>query len=104
MCILIIYCRRSRLLSKSWEDIQIRTFTRWCNKYLERVKQRIDNLETDLSDGLKLIALVQALAKKKIPGDRKKPITTVFQLENVSLVLQFLQNENVEVAGIGKYL
>ena len=56
-----------------WKRIQQNTFTRWCNEHLRKVDQRIDNLETDLSDGLLLIQLVQVLSHKRLPKWNKKP-------------------------------
>lgn len=38
-----------------WKRIQQNTFTRWANEHLKTVNKHIGNLETDLSDGLRLI-------------------------------------------------
>ena len=56
-----------------WKKIQQNTFTRWCNEHLKCVDKYIDNLETDLVDGLKLIALLQVLSHKKITRYNEKP-------------------------------
>ena len=42
-----------------WKEIQKNTFTRWCNEHLEVANMRIDALESDFSDGLRLIALIE---------------------------------------------
>uniref|UniRef100_A0A8D1YPW3 Calponin-homology (CH) domain-containing protein n=1 Tax=Sus scrofa TaxID=9823 RepID=A0A8D1YPW3_PIG len=47
-----------------WKKIQQNTFTRWCNEHLKCVNKRIGNLQTDLSDGLRLIALLEVLSQK----------------------------------------
>ena len=72
-------------------------------QYLSRVDQRIDNLEKDLCDGLKLFDLVQAVSGKKISGIQRKPIFRVLQLENVSIVLTFLESEGVDLINIGRW-
>jgi filamin len=48
-----------------WKKIQQNTFTRWCNEHLKNANLYIYNLETDLCDGLKLLALLQVLSHKK---------------------------------------
>ena len=58
---------------EGWKRIQQNTFTRWCNEHLRKVDQRLDDLETDLSDGLLLIQLVQVLSHKRLPRWNKKP-------------------------------
>ena len=42
-----------------WKQIQKNTFTRWCNEHLKVANMRINALESDLSDGLRLIALIE---------------------------------------------
>ena len=49
-----------------WKKIQQNTFTRWCNEHLKCVSKRIANLQTDLSDGLRLIALLEVLSQKRM--------------------------------------
>ena len=44
-----------------WKQIQKNTFTRWCNEHLKVANMRINTLETDLSDGLRLIALIEVI-------------------------------------------
>ena len=42
-----------------WKRIQQNTFTRWANEHLKQADKTISDLETDLSDGLKLISLIE---------------------------------------------
>ena len=44
-----------------WKRIQQNTFTRWANEHLKQADKSISDLETDLSDGLKLISLIEVL-------------------------------------------
>ena len=44
-----------------WKQIQKNTFTRWCNEHLKVANMRINALECDLSDGLRLIALIEVI-------------------------------------------
>ena len=86
-----------------WKRIQQNTFTRWANEHIKTVDLYIGNLETDLSDGLKLIALVQVLSGKKLPKYNKKPNFRSQKLENVSVALKFLEHdEGIRIVNIGK--
>jgi len=86
-----------------WKKIQQNTFTRWCNEHLKCVNKRIGNLQTDLSDGLRLIALLEVLSQKKM--FRKfnlRPNFRQMQLENVSVGLEFLDRQNIKLVSIGE--
>ena len=49
---------RELAVDAQWKLIQKNCFTRWTNERLKVVNKNIGDLETDLSDGLRLIALV----------------------------------------------
>ncbi|KAK9889074.1 hypothetical protein WA026_004346, partial [Henosepilachna vigintioctopunctata] len=84
-----------------WKKIQQNTFTRWANEHLKTVERHIANLETDLSDGLRLITLIEVLAAKKLPKHNKKPMFRSQKLENVSVALNFLQtDEGIRIVNI----
>lgn len=86
-----------------WKRIQQNTFTRWANEHLKSVSKHIGNLETDLSDGLRLIALIEVLSGKRLPKHNKRPNFRSQKLENVSVALQFLERtENIRIVNIGK--
>ncbi|KAL1493038.1 hypothetical protein ABEB36_011179 [Hypothenemus hampei] len=84
-----------------WKKIQQNTFTRWANEHLKTVSKHIGNLETDLSDGLRLISLIEVLANKQLPKHNKKPSFRSQKLENVSVALKFLQDdEGIRIVNI----
>lgn len=86
-----------------WKKIQQNTFTRWANEHLKTVSKHIGNLETDLSDGLRLITLIEVLANKRLPKHNKKPSFRSQKLENVSVALTFLQEiEGIRIVNIGE--
>ena len=86
-----------------WKQIQQNTFTRWANERLKLVDRHIDNLETDFSDGLNLIALIETLVNKKLPRYNHRPQFRSQKLENVSVVLDYLENiEKRRLVNIGK--
>ena len=86
-----------------WKQIQKNTFTRWCNEHLKCVNKRIANLETDLSDGLRLIALLEVLSHQKMARYNKRPNFRQMKLENVSVALKFLEREHIRLVSIGKF-
>ncbi|XP_040215154.1 filamin-B isoform X2 [Rana temporaria] len=84
-----------------WKKIQQNTFTRWCNEHLKCVNKRIGNLQTDLSDGLRLIALLEVLSQKRMYRKyHQRPTFSQMQLENVSVALEFLEKENIRLVSI----
>ena len=85
------------------EDTQYRTFKNWCNKHLDATHQTVNNLETDFCDGVRLVALVEALSKKKIPGKVIESQNRIYWHNNVALALDFLkESENLQLINIGK--
>ncbi|XP_062418891.1 filamin-A isoform X2 [Pungitius pungitius] len=84
-----------------WKKIQQNTFTRWCNEHLKCVNKRLGNLQTDLSDGLRLIGLLEVLSQKKMFRKyNQRPTFRQMQLENVSVALEFLDKENIKLVSI----
>ncbi|XP_035485929.2 filamin-B isoform X1 [Scophthalmus maximus] len=84
-----------------WKKIQQNTFTRWINEHLKCVSKRIADLQLDLGDGLRLIALLEVLSHK--PMCRKfhpRPNFRQMKLENVSVALEFLDKENIRLVSI----
>lgn len=86
-----------------WKRIQQNTFTRWCNEHLRCVNKRIGNLQHDLSDGLRLIALLEVLSQKRMYRKyHQRPTFRQMQLENVSVALEFLERESIKLVSIGE--
>ncbi|KAK7605411.1 hypothetical protein V9T40_007269 [Parthenolecanium corni] len=67
----------------------IKIYTEWGNHYLEkaRFKRLIQNLQIDLSDGVLLADVVEAVCGQKVPDINKKPksATNMTRLENLPL-------------------
>ncbi|KAF7253752.1 Filamin-C [Varanus komodoensis] len=84
-----------------WKKIQQNTFTRWCNEHLKCVSKRLGDLQKDLSDGLKLIALLEVLSQKKMYRKyHARPNFRQMKLENVSVALEFLDREHIKLVSI----
>lgn len=76
-----------------WKRIQQNTFTRWANEHLKTVNKYIACLEADLSDGIRLLALVEILSGKKLPRYNARPTMKAQKLNNVDTALRFLTDE-----------
>ncbi|XP_073773215.1 filamin-B isoform X1 [Danio rerio] len=84
-----------------WKKIQQNTFTRWCNEHLKSANKRVADLQQDLSDGLRLIALLEVLSQKKMFRKyHSRPTFRQMKLENVSVALEFLDRENIKLVSI----
>ncbi|XP_069142475.1 filamin-A-like isoform X2 [Argopecten irradians] len=84
-----------------WKIIQKNTFSRWANEHLKTVNKVLNDLETDLSDGLRLIALVEVLSGKSFKKINKRPNFRTQKLENVTMVLEFLErDEGIRIVNI----
>ncbi len=87
-----------------WKKIQQNTFTRWCNEHLKCINKRINDLQKDLSDGLKLIGLLEVLSQKKMYRKyHSRPNFRQMKLENVSVALEFLEREHIKLVSIGEW-
>ncbi|CAG5132066.1 unnamed protein product, partial [Candidula unifasciata] len=84
-----------------WLVIQQKTFLNWANEHLIHSNRSIDNLASDLCDGVNLVALVEALQYQKIGKVYSKPSTRIQMLHNVSLALQAIADDNVKLVNIG---
>ncbi|XP_019734990.1 filamin B a isoform X4 [Hippocampus comes] len=84
-----------------WKKIQQNTFTRWINEHLKCVNKRIVDLQLDLGDGLRLIALLEVLSRQKMHRRcHPRPNFRQMKLENVSVALEFLDNQNIKLVSI----
>jgi len=85
-----------------WKIIQKNTFTRWANEHLKTAKLVVVDLEKDLSDGLRLIGLIEVLSGKKFAKYNKKPTFRTQKFENVTQSLRFLEEkEGIKIVNIG---
>ncbi|VDD75477.1 unnamed protein product [Mesocestoides corti] len=76
-----------------WKIFQKNTFTRWANEHLKQAKISVNDIQTDFSDGIKLIRLVEVLSGRKFAHVNKKPTFRTQKLENVTMVLKFLEDD-----------
>lgn len=90
-------------LDAEWKRIQKKTFTRWCNEHLKLKLMKIEDLNNDLSDGVKLIVLLELLSQKKLGRYNKKARIHAQKMENNQLALNFItKTEHIKLVNIGE--
>ena len=79
-----------------WVEIQKKAFTFWVNRQLikrEEVPQ-VEDLQPDLANGVRLIALVEVLSNKPLEMKwSKQPVMKAHKITNCVLALGHLKNE-----------
>lgn len=81
-----------RNIGSDYQDIQIRTLTKWVNAQLKQVDESIKDIKTDLRDGKKLLKLLSVLSKEPAPKPERMNMR-IHQLSNVAQALSFLERQ-----------
>lgn len=87
--------------TKTWIDVQKRTFQNWANNYLKERILKIGDLATDLEDGTLLINLLEIISSKKILKYNKQPKIRMQKIENNNMAVGFIKSEGLKLVGIG---
>jgi len=79
---------------RGWERVQIKAFTSWLNSILTGRNLNVEDIQTDLADGVKLINFLELLSDKKI-GQKydMKPASRIQMISNLHIALQFLEKQ-----------
>ncbi|XP_032794996.2 neuron navigator 2 isoform X2 [Daphnia magna] len=67
-------------------------YTDWANHYLEKVKskRRIQDLPNDVTDGVILADVIEAVANQKLPDVNRKPKNASQMIDNIATCLRLL--------------
>ncbi|XP_038613931.1 microtubule-actin cross-linking factor 1 isoform X3 [Tachyglossus aculeatus] len=90
--------RRAKQREDERDRVQKKTFTKWVNKHLMKVRKHINDLYEDLRDGHNLISLLEVLSGIKLP--REKGRMRFHRLQNVQIALDFLKQRQVKLVNI----
>ncbi|KAJ5966400.1 hypothetical protein N7481_013114 [Penicillium waksmanii] len=104
-------------VEKQWINVQQKTFTKWliflsgslplhvARELLnDKIKSRalaIEDLVTDLSDGVMLIHLLEILGNESLGRYASKPKLRVQRFENVNKSLDFIKGRKIQMTNIG---
>ncbi|CAD5224045.1 unnamed protein product [Bursaphelenchus okinawaensis] len=91
---------RDALLDPLWEQQQKKTFTAWINSHLRKAGTKIDSLEHDFQNGLKLMLLLEVISGQTLPKPDKGR-TRFHKIANVSKALQYIQSRGVKLVSVG---
>ncbi|XP_050536729.1 spectrin beta chain, non-erythrocytic 5 isoform X2 [Daktulosphaira vitifoliae] len=90
---------RIKALQEERLHIQKKTFTKWMNSFLQKVRMEVDDLFMDLADGRKLLKLLEIISGEKL-GKPNNGRMRVHKVENVNKSLAFLHTK-VRLESIG---
>ncbi|KAK6474341.1 microtubule-actin cross-linking factor 1-like [Huso huso] len=90
--------RQTPTLEDERDRVQKKTFTKWVNKHLIKVRKHIADLYEDLRDGHNLISLLEVLSGVTLP--REKGRMRFHRLQNVQIALDFLKQRQVKLVNI----
>ncbi|XP_061693198.1 dystonin [Syngnathoides biaculeatus] len=80
------------------DRVQKKTFTKWINQHLMKVRKHINDLYEDLRDGHNLISLLEVLSGDKLPRERGR--MRFHRLQNVQIALDYLKRRQVKLVNI----
>ncbi|XP_060781397.1 dystonin isoform X6 [Neoarius graeffei] len=80
------------------DRVQKKTFTKWINQHLLKIRKHVNDLYEDLRDGHNLISLLEVLSGDKLP--REKGRMRFHRLQNVQIALDYLKRRQVKLVNI----
>ncbi|XP_053917267.1 LOW QUALITY PROTEIN: dystonin [Cuculus canorus] len=80
------------------DKVQKKTFTKWINQHLMKVRKHVNDLYEDLRDGHNLISLLEVLSGDTLP--REKGRMRFHRLQNVQIALDYLRKRQVKLVNI----
>lgn len=91
----------ARIMDKTWEEVQKKTFTKWVNTKLQPRGVAIQDLTADLLDGVALIHLLEIIGDESLGKYNKQPKLRIQKVENLNLCLNFIKRRGVNLTNIG---
>eukprot|EP01114_Cavostelium_apophysatum_P023733 TRINITY_DN903_c0_g1_i2.p1 TRINITY_DN903_c0_g1~~TRINITY_DN903_c0_g1_i2.p1 ORF type:complete len:941 (-),score=409.02 TRINITY_DN903_c0_g1_i2:2112-4934(-) len=88
------------LFDKAWEKIQKKTFTKWVNSHLQKRGQKIDEIQDEFKDGLKLLQFLEIIGQHTFSKYEKRPRIRIQSIQNVDIALKFLRECKVQLISI----
>nr|XP_033792313.1 dystonin isoform X3 [Geotrypetes seraphini] len=92
------------------DRVQKKTFTKWINQHLMKVRKHVSDLYEDLRDGHNLISLLEVLSGDTLPRERdflktlrlprEKGRMRFHRLQNVQIALDYLKKHQVKLVNI----
>ncbi|CAM0139645.1 unnamed protein product [Umbelopsis sp. WA50703] len=92
----------AKIMDKTWEVTQQKTFTKWVNNKLDAQSvAHIENLGEDIANGVRLIQLLEIIGDTPLGRYNKNPKMRIQKVENVNKALEFIKLRGVALTNIG---
>ncbi|CAG8529409.1 10321_t:CDS:10 [Funneliformis mosseae] len=92
----------AKVMDRTWENIQEKTFTKWVNSKLAiKNIDSISDLNRAMSDGVRLIQLLEIIGDTSLGRYNKNPKMRIQRVENVNKALEFIKHRGVSLTNIG---
>ncbi|KAI9188028.1 alpha-actinin [Blastocladiella emersonii ATCC 22665] len=91
----------ARIMDKTWEIVQKKTFTKWVNTKLQLRGMAVTDLATELADGVALINLLEIIGDEPLSRYTKSPRLRIQKVENLNVALGFIKRRGVNLVSIG---
>ncbi|KAI8996744.1 calponin homology domain-containing protein [Gaertneriomyces semiglobifer] len=92
----------ARVMDRTWETIQKKTFANWINNQLKQKDvEPIQTLDNDLSTGEKLIQLLEIIGDESLGRYNRNPKLRIQKVENMNKALEFIRRRGVNLTNIG---
>ncbi|XP_071526452.1 uncharacterized protein [Panulirus ornatus] len=101
-----LYCEEdsfcTSFLEEEFSQDILKIYTDWANHYLDKSRSRrhIHDLQADVTDGVILAEVIEAVTGQKVPDINKKPKNSTQMLENISASLAYLAALGVALDGL----
>ncbi len=82
--------------------IQANTFRNWVNETLKETGERVDDMGEDFRDGVRLVALVERLQRRRLRRTHRQPQSQHHELENITIALDAIKEDGIKLVNIGE--
>lgn len=76
------------------------TILSWINRHISTFNLQINNLTSDLADGIVLFRLLESLTEKSFKGWNTEPANMMDKLNNLNMFLKLLYHFGIKISGI----
>ena len=83
--------------------IQANTFRNWVNETLKEGGERVEDFGADFRDGVRLVALVERLQRRRLRRTHRRPQSQHHEIENITIALDAIKEDGIKLVNIGEF-
>uniref|UniRef100_A0A7S4K9R2 Uncharacterized protein n=1 Tax=Paramoeba aestuarina TaxID=180227 RepID=A0A7S4K9R2_9EUKA len=91
---------RRQAKEQKWMQTQILGLKSWVNSFLSRRNQKIEDLDTDFRDGVRLSDFLELASKRSLQGIDLLPKGKIQCIQNLAICLEFMSSLGIRLLGI----